>query len=289
MKVAGNRIKHLEDYYHSELDGLYGNEEVNSLFSATLEHYLGYKKNEFRLKREDNVNQSDLLLIYDTCKELKAGKPLQYILHEAWFYNLKLYVDENVLIPRPETEELADIILKKNKSAQSLLDLGTGSGCIPIAIKKQLPQTSVYACDVSAGALSVAKKNAAKNNVDITFFEANILKDDLTKRLPGKMEIIVSNPPYIKTDEKQLLHKNVIDHEPHLALFVNGNDDILFYRRIIDLCKNLLSAKGKLYFELNPLTAEKVRSYAKDSGSFGNVELIRDMSGKMRFLEAIKK
>jgi release factor glutamine methyltransferase len=289
MKVAGNRIKHLEDYYHSELDELYGKEEADSLFSATLEHFLGYKKNGFRLKREENVNQSDLLLIYDTCKELKTGKPLQYVLHEAWFYNMKLYVDENVLIPRPETEELVEIILQKNKSPESLLDLGTGSGCIPLAIKKQLPRTSVHACDVSIRALEVAKKNAVKNDLDVHFFEADVLKDDLAEKLPGKMEIIVSNPPYIKAGEKELLHKNVIDHEPHLALFVNGSDDILFYRRIIGLCKDLLSPKGKLYFELNPLTADKVKSYAEGSGLFSSVDLIKDMSGKMRFLEAIKK
>jgi release factor glutamine methyltransferase len=289
MKVAGNRIKHLEDYYHLELDELYGKEEADSLFSAVLEHFLRYKKNEFRLKREDNVNQSDLLLIYDTCKALKTGKPLQYILHEAWFYGMKLYVDENVLIPRPETEEMVEIILQKNKSAKSILDIGTGSGCIPLVLKKNLPAATVHACDVSAGALTVAKRNAKEKHLEINFFEADVLKSDLSEKLPGKMEIIVSNPPYIKTGEKDLLHKNVIDHEPHLALFVNDDDDILFYRRIIDLSKNLLSEKGKLYFELNPLTAEKVRSYAEGSGLFSNAGPIKDMSGKIRFMEAVKK
>jgi release factor glutamine methyltransferase len=289
MKVAGNRIRHLGDYYHSELDVLYGREEVDSLFSAVLEHFLGYKKSEFRLKQDENVNQSDLLLIYDICKELKTGKPLQYILHEAWFYNLKLYVDENVLIPRPETEELVELILQRNKSPQSLLDIGTGSGCIPLAIKKQLPQASVCACDISSGALAVAKRNAVEHDLDVHFFEADILKEDLSEKLSIEVEVVVSNPPYIKTDEKELLHKNVIGYEPHLALFVNGSDDIIFYRRIIDLCKSILSLKGKLYFELNPLTSEKVRSCAESSGLFSSTELIKDMSGKMRFLEAIKE
>ncbi|MBA2613574.1 MAG: peptide chain release factor N(5)-glutamine methyltransferase [Bacteroidetes bacterium] len=289
MRIASNSLKDLISFYHSELNTIYDSSEIDAILHLALEHYLGFSRTDILTKKESNINQSDLLKLYFCCKELKTNVPIQYILKEAWFYNLKFYVDKNVLIPRPETEELVDLILKENKSALSFLDIGTGSGCIPVSIKKNNSNSIVYACDISIEALNVAKKNAALNKTEIIFMEADILNEkEVLKKMAGSFDIIISNPPYIKENERDLLTKPVIDNEPHMALFVNGKDDIIFYKKIIDLCQQKLKAKGKLYFELNPLTAENVLGYAKASKQFKTVELIKDLSGKMRFLKALK-
>ncbi len=289
MRIASNSLAALISFYHSELSEIFEASEIEAILNLALEHYLGFSKNDLIAKKNENLNQSDLLKLYFCCKELKKNVPIQYILKEAWFYNLKFYVDNNVLIPRPETEELVDIILKENKTANTFLDIGTGSGCIPVSIKKNKPAANVYACDICKEALSVAKKNAEKNKTEVTFIETDILNHETsTTDIASTFDIIVSNPPYIKSAEKEIMTKGVLDNEPHLALFVNGNDDIIFYKKIIDLCKEKLNPNGKLYFELNPLTAENVLQYAKDRKQFKETILIKDMSGKMRFLRAIK-
>jgi release factor glutamine methyltransferase len=288
MKVAGNQVGHISDYYHSELDVLLGRNEVNAILNTVFEHYLGFKRNEWSLRGKENVNQSDLLKLYDCCKELKKGRPLQYIIQEAWFYNLKFYVNEEVLIPRPETEELVDLIIRENKECASALDIGTGSGCIAISLAKYLAGCKVTACDVSAGALEVARKNSGHHATHVNFFEADILSDNGLWKARN-YDLIVSNPPYVKISEMASLEKQVIEHEPHLALFVKGYDDIVFYRQIIEKCAGLLKSKGRLYFELNPLTSESVKQCAEESGLFSSVELMNDMSGKQRFLKALKK
>ena len=283
MRIANNSLSALIGFYHSELNSNYEESEIDALLNLVLEHYLGFSKTNVLTNKNENLNQSDLLKLYFCCKELKKNIPIQYILKEAWFYNLKFYVNQHVLIPRPETEELVDLILKENKNALSFLDIGTGSGCIPISIKKNNPTSNVYACDISKDALLVAKKNAEINKAPITLIDLDVLDNKaVQEKLETTFDVIISNPPYIKIDEKNLLSKHVIDNEPHLALFVNGTDDILFYKKIIDLCEEKLNANGKLYFELNPLTAEDVLSYANNS------KIFKDMSGKLRFLKALK-
>jgi len=290
MRIAGNKLKHIIDFFHSELRDAYPSSEVEAMMNTAVEQVLGFSKTEILQKKEENINQSDLLKLYDCAKALKKNIPLQYILGESWFYNLKFKVDKNVLIPRPETEELVDLILKENKTATSILDIGTGSGCIPIALKKNLPNAEIFACDISADALSIAKKNAEMNNAEVHFFETNILEEKHLEKKTGKFfEIIVSNPPYIKESEKISIEKNVLEHEPHLALFVDGEDNIIFYKKIIDLCDESLAKKGRLYFELNPLTAEEVNDYAKSTKLFETSLLIKDMSGALRFFKAVKK
>jgi release factor glutamine methyltransferase len=290
MKVASNKVGHMVDFYRSELRALYDDGELAALISAVFEFYLGYKKNEVYLRFEDKLNQSELLEIYDGCLSLKAGKPLQYVLGEAWFYGNRFYVDSRVLIPRPETEELVELILRNHHQCNTVLDIGTGSACIPIAIKKHLAECEVYACDVSSAALEVARLNVNLNQVAIKLFEADVLDEEVfaSVLIPG-FEVIVSNPPYITTSEKADMHQNVLDHEPHLALFASHVDDIIFYRAIIDLCKTKLIAGGSLYFELNPITSEKVQEYALNSNLFNEVELLKDLSGKIRFLRAKRK
>lgn len=288
MRLASNKLKDIISFYHRELAPVYEKSEIDAMVSRSVEHVLGYSSTDLLIRMDSNVNQSDLLKLYDGAKALKQGLPLQYILGEAWFYDLKFKVTEAVLIPRPETEELVELVLKENTAAASFLDIGTGSGCIPVTLKKHLPQSTVYAADISADALRVAGENATTNNTDIHFFEADVLNTGaFLEQLNTRVEVIISNPPYIQASEKNSMAPQVLDHEPHLALFVEGDDPILFYKKITDLCRQALAPKGRLYFELNPLTAEAVKDYVLRSGSFETAALIKDLSGKTRFLKAV--
>jgi release factor glutamine methyltransferase len=242
----------------------------------------------------DNINQSELISIYNTGKELKNGNPVQYILGEAHFYNLAFNVNSSTLIPRPETEELVDLIIKQLKNENSpptILDIGTGSGCIPVTLKKHLPEAKVTGIDISEKALDVAKSNAIKNNVNVGFIKFDILSQFmiLPIAIGTKFNTIVSNPPYVLNSEAKQMEPRVLNHEPHVALFVEDNDPIIFYKRIIDLCEGYLNAKGFLFFELNPIYANDVKNYADDSKIFIFTEILQDMSSKQRFLKAQKK
>jgi len=287
MRIAGNKVKHLVSFFYSELGNLYSKSEIDELAFRVFEHFLSFKREDMKFMEEELLNQSELLKIYNAAKDLANAKPLQYILGEAYFYKYSFLVNEHVLIPRPETEELVEMIYKENKEfSGSILDLGTGSGCIPISLKCLLPSANVDACDISEEALSLAKENAERNGADVDFFKGDILN---LSSLPSKYDIIVSNPPYIKHSESDQIHDNVKKHEPHLALFVDGNDAIIFYKKIIDLCDQHLNANGQLYFELNPLTSEAVKEYALSKVFFNEVKLLKDISGNVRFLFATKR
>jgi release factor glutamine methyltransferase len=289
MKVAGNQLKHLQNYYRQSLNGIMEIGEIDATFALVTEHFLGIPSNNVLQHLEHYLNQSDVLDIYDTCKELATQKPLQYILGETYFYGLRLQVSPAALIPRPETEELVDLVLKSEIQIQSALDIGTGSGCIPLALKKQLPKAKISGCDISAEALALANKNAESLQLPVRFFTCDILHAEERSSLgEEKFDLIISNPPYIKIEEKHLMTELVLAHEPHLALFVNDQDDILFYRRIIRLCEKHLNKGAHLFFELNPLSADLVRNFAQKSGLFGEVQVLKDMSGKWRFLKARK-
>ncbi len=290
MRVASNKLSDIIGFYYSELEGIYAHDEITAMAAMAIEHYLGITRRELPQKMSSNVNQSELIKLYDCAKLLKQHRPLQYILGQAWFYGLTLRVNESVLIPRPETEELVDLVLKENKTAASFFDIGTGSGCIPVSINKNRPNALVSACDISAAALAVARQNALLQQVPVHFFEADVLDaPNFLKKTNHCFEVILSNPPYIKPSEKNTLSKNVLGQEPDLALFVEGEDAILFYKKIIDLCGQLLEAGGRLYFELNPLTAASVEAYAQQSELFAQTGLIKDLSGKQRFFKGIKK
>ena len=289
MRVASNKISSISAFYFSELKGHYDVGEIESLLALAAEHYLGFSRSDVLKKADHNINQSELIKLYDCCKALKNGNPLQYILGETLFYHLKFKVNPTVLIPRPETEELVDVIVLENKQATSFLDIGTGSGCIPVSLKSNFQNAQVFACDISAGALKVASDNARLNGVSVNFFEADILNlNTFCDLFQKQVDVIVSNPPYIKTSEKNAMSANVLEHEPHQALFVDGEDPVIFYKQIIDLCGTRLQKKGRLYFELNPLTAQSVLEYANNTHLFQKVELMKDMSGKTRFLKAVK-
>lgn len=228
----------------------------------------------------------ELLEKYTT--ELLANKPVQYVLNEAWFAEMKFYVDENVLIPRPETEELVAWIVddakKMAKKNISILDIGTGSGCIAIAIKKKLPDATVHAIDISEGALKVAERNARSNNVEVGFERRNILDEYDLVRLPG-VDIIVSNPPYIPLREKAAMHSNVVNFEPHIALYVPDTDPLIFYRAIARLAEG--KSTKKIYFEIHQLMGFALRDAFENT--FLKTELRKDLSGNDRFLCLSKK
>lgn len=299
MRIASNKLSDLFLYYQNELHDLYDNDELYAVFEIVCEAYLNYTKQDVKNHFNENINQSDLLKIYDACKELKKDIPVQYVVKQAYFYDSFFYVNPATLIPRPETEELVQLVISSFKFQVSsfkhetrnpkstILDIGTGSGCIPITLKKQLPHSAVSAIDISEDALAVANKNKTKHQVDIEFIKQDILNtQSIHQKLQQQFDIIVSNPPYVLISEKETMENKVLLNEPHLALFVNDNDPILFYKHIINFCSNHLKPNGLLYFELNPLHAETVNNYAIASKLFTFTEIIKDMSGKKRFFKA---
>lgn len=291
MKIATNKLSDLYEFYKNELSSIYDEGELYSIFELVCEKYLDYSKQQVKQHFQENINQSNLINIYNAGVELKKGTPIQYILKEAYFYDLSFNVSNVVLIPRPETEELVDLIIKQftnyQPSLNSILDIGTGSGCIPVTLKKHLPLAKVFGIDISEQALEVAKSNAIKNNVEVDFLNIDILSPFNISHFP--FNIIVSNPPYVLNSEAQQMDARVLEHEPHLALFVEDNDPIIFYKRIIDLCNKHLESNGWLFFELNPMYAIDVKNYANASKIFNFTEILNDMSGKQRFLKAQKK
>lgn len=293
MKIASNKLSDLYGFYKTELSGIYDSDELYAIFELVCEKYLGFSKTDVKAQFGSNVNQSDLLLVYDAAKALKTGLPVQYILKEAFFYDTFFEVTPDVLIPRPETEELVDLILHDPRLFQAeppkVLDIGTGSGCIPITLKKHLPGIHAFGIDVSEKALEVARRNALKQQADVDFQLCDILDPNALSQHPqliARYAMIISNPPYIALSEAAHMEERVLQHEPHLALFVEDKDPIVFYKRIIDLCESRLAPGGHLFFELNPLFAFDVKNYANSVNLFNFAQLITDMSGKHRFLKA---
>jgi release factor glutamine methyltransferase len=244
-------LKELREKFHTVLESIYDKNEVDSFFFILLEHYLGYNRIKFALEPELTISEKDRQLFLDALKALKHQQPIQYILGETEFFGIPLKVNEDVLIPRPETEELVAWIINdvSNLDKITILDIGTGSGCIAIALAKHLPNASVFALDVGATALKVAKTNAELNTVSIEFLEADIL--NFNHFTSEKFDIIVSNPPYVRQLEKPHMKANVLDNEPHLALFVTNEDPLQFYKAITKFAVNNLNNQGMLYFEIN--------------------------------------
>jgi release factor glutamine methyltransferase len=263
-----------------ELEGLYEEREAYSMARILFEDAFSIR-NFNRLDVFEHTSELEEYL-----KKLKQQIPLQYVLGLADFYGLKFKVNESVLIPRQETEELVYWILESHKGAYSLnvLDIGTGSGCIPITLKKQRAAWNVHGVDVSPGALQVARENALLNKVDVHFEEQDILE---TAALENKWDIIISNPPYIPRSESVLMPENVLKYEPALALFVESNDPLLFYRKISDLSYQSIQAGGRLYFELNEFNASAVGNLLEEKG-FREVFLKKDIHDKYRMITALK-
>lgn len=272
-----------------QLFELYDDRESANIADWVIEDITGFKRVDRITNKQFPLNTSQQELLKKYTEELLQHKPVQYVLNETWFAGMKFYVDENVLIPRPETEELVEWIVEESQKSKvkskKVLDIGTGSGCIPIALKKKLVDYEVHALDVSKEALTVAEKNAASLNAPITFNEINILDKSMWNQLP-EFDVIVSNPPYIKQSEEKEMRNNVLLHEPHLALFVSDEDALLFYKIIAEFGLTHLAKDGELYFEINEVLGKEVKELLELKG-YSDVEIKKDMQGKDRMVKGI--
>lgn len=247
---------------------------------------LGMSPTQLILQKDRILSKEESARVKEIVERLKQNEPIQYILGETEFYSLNLKVAPGVLIPRQETEELVDWILKTTKDKNlKILDIGTGSGCIPVALKKNLPAASLTALDVSTEALRIAQSNALENKVEVQFLHADVLNWE--NREWDLYDIIVSNPPYVRHLEKKLMEANVLEHEPQLALFVSDDDPLLFYREIAQLAMRQLNSGGRLFFEINEFLGAEMLALLNDLG-FRDIELRKDLNGKDRMLMCTK-
>lgn len=278
------KIKDYRSEFIRTLTPIYDAQEAESFFYMILEEYHQMKRVDLALQPEAVFSEMETENWNATVEKLKQFIPIQYILGKAHFYGLEFEVNENVLIPRPETEELVEWILSNNQinkpTNPRILDIGTGSGCIAISLAKNLPNAQVSAIDVSEKALETAKRNAENNEVQVNFMLKDILQ---TEDLEQQFDIIVSNPPYVRNLEKEEIRQNVLDHEPHLALFVDDHDALIFYRKIADLALKNLSENGELYFEINQYLGKEMMDLLEQKG-FRHMELKKDIYGNNRMV-----
>jgi release factor glutamine methyltransferase len=276
-------LKEIYTQYIASLKTIYTNGEVHAIANIAFEHFAKTSKQDLLLKPDEILPDEVVTSLTKALKKLLTHEPIQYIINEAWFYNLKFYVTNDVLIPRPETEELVHEVINflKINNGKSVLDIGTGSGCISISIKKYIPNANVMAIDVSEAALEVAKKNATTNNIAIDFRTTDFL-DENNYAAFEKFDVIISNPPYIPEDEKNILDKNVTAYEPHLALFVPQKDSLIFYRKILSFAENHLNQNGRIFLETHENLAKETAALFIEKNY--KVEIKKDMQGKERML-----
>ena len=292
-------IKQYRAHFNESLKHLYPTSEIDSFFFIILEEYMGFKRIDIVLKSDFNIDQKSLNLMQIATKQLEQEIPIQYIIGKTEFFGLPFNINKEVLIPRPETEELVEKVIKEvsfiktyktdsnettNEKQITILDIGTGSGCIAISLKKELPSSKISAIDVSNEALRIAKKNALLNKVDINFIHLDILK---TNNLDKLYDVIVSNPPYVRELEKKEMKNNVLNNEPHLALFVDNKNPLLFYNKIAELAKNFLTKNGQLHFEINQYLGKETVILLAEKG-FKNIQLKKDIFGNDRIISAFK-
>ena len=295
-------LKQYKTHFFDSLRNIQDEQEIESFFFILTEYLHNLKRVDVALNPNFEISEEEVEKWNTVLVQLQQEKPIQYITGEAWFYGLRFEVNKNTLIPRPETEELVEWILEswklevgswksEDNKLISILDIGTGTGCIPISLKANLPQANVSAIDVSEQALAVAKRNAELNKVEVNFIQTNILEVEDLSKLPFPknqnllpFDIIVSNPPYVRNLEKQEIKKNVLDYEPHLALFVEDTDALLFYRKIAQLALKNLTPNGLLFFEINQYLGKETVELLENLG-FKNIELKKDIYGNDRMIK----
>jgi len=264
---------------------LYGEREAAQIGDLVMENITGKRKIDRLLNKDVTLSPFQTDVFHQYIFGLTKNQPVQYVLHESWFCGMKFYVDQYVLIPRPETEELVEWVTTESTPAPlSILDVGTGSGCIAISLKKKLPTAIVHACDISPDALTVARRNATDLGADIDFKLMDILDSRQREHLPT-LDLIVSNPPYIPLKDKTSMSPHVVDHEPHIALFVKDEDPVIFYQAIAQLGREKLSPKGALFAEIHEDLAGAVAGVFKKAG-YQNIVVRQDMQGKDRMIKA---
>lgn len=285
-------LKDIQTIFHKELDAEYGNHEVDSFFNILIKHYLDLERISLVLEPNLNLTKTEEQPLFEALVRLKNHEPIQYIIGETEFFGLNFKVNENTLIPRPETEELVEWIVGNATSNTfekplNILDIGTGTGCIAISLANSLPNAQVTAIDISEGALKVAEQNANLNNADVTFVKADILDRETTIIEPRKWDVIVSNPPYVRNLEKAEMKKNVLNYEPSSALFVSDDNPLLFYKAIVEFAVDNLKENGLLFFEINQYLGQETKELLADYG-FRNIQLKKDIFGNDRMVNATK-
>lgn len=300
-------LKEFRNHFNKELLAVFPQTEIDSFFFLLIEKELGLQRIDVALNNQVSISEDTFKHLYNSLSRLKNQEPIQYILGETEFYGLPFKVTKDTLIPRPETEELVQWIIndsKKNASL-SILEIGTGTGCIPIALAKNLPNSDITTIDISSKAIKIAKENAELNDVQINFIEQDILRatslnvianemkqsqnsneiaTSKTPRNDKQFDIIVSNPPYVRELEKKEIQPNVIENEPHLALFVDDENPLVFYKKIAELAKNHLTVNGVLYFEINQYLGNETVSLLTKKGF--QTELRKDIFGNDRMTKS---
>lgn len=270
----------------NQLRTIYDDSEASSITDWIMENVTGSKKTERMLYKNAALTANEETLVKSYVERLLQHEPVQYVLNESWFCGFKFYVDKNVLIPRPETVELVEWIIDNCKSIHNelkILDIGTGSGCIPISLKRKLRKAEIWSCDVSEEALLVAKRNATTLGADVKFLQLDFLNKEQWKQLPS-FDIIVSNPPYIPKKDAAQMSPNVLQYEPSTALFVPDNDSLIFYKAIAEFGKKHLNKGGTIYMEIHEDLGEATTKILQVNGY--TTELKKDMQGKERMIKA---
>lgn len=286
MGINIHTLKDIRKYFAQELNGFYPETEINAIANIIIRTLYGIKWLQNFYETDQPVSPEFNEKLMDICSELKMGKPIQYILGETFFYDCIIKVNNETLIPRQETEELVDLIIRENKGFNgSIVDVGTGSGCVAIALSRNLPGAKVTGIDISEGALKLAGKNALLNNVDITFIKADIFNFSLTTL--SDSGILVSNPPYVRNSEKQYMNRNVLSFEPQDALFVPDSDPLIFYRAILKMSKNILIHGGKIYFEINEAMGSHMYELLALFG-YSEIRIFKDINGKDRIIKGTR-
>lgn len=294
------KLYEAEQFIKTELQEIYDEREAANIADMAIEHITQLKRNDRLIRKGETISPQHAEQLTRTIERLKNHEPIQFIMNKAWFYGLELYVDSDVLIPRPETEELVDWVIKDVKAKGlnvfdkkptdadvttqlKIMDIASGSGCIALALKNKMPKAEVWGCDISDRALNVARRNGSELDIRVDFQSVDFLDRAQQKHLPS-VDIVVSNPPYVPMKDKNDMRPNVLQYEPHLALFVDDNDPTLFYKALLDFGKRRLHEGGAFYMEVHENLAQQVKELFQSEGY--QTEIKKDMQGKERMVKA---